>query len=158
MENNPHIGPRCFDVGDRDHFFGREEEIGLLSGQVLAHRTVLLFAISGAGKSSVLRAGLIPHLTERRAVRRGRFSRTLQKAAVLPVLTVGGSVADEVDQQRIDNIFIFNALCKLLAEENPAELLQLDLCAGLERFCAGRQEPPADQLLENRRRQPDSNW
>jgi RTX calcium-binding nonapeptide repeat (4 copies) len=58
----PYVGPRPFERHESNVFFGREQEVEDLLSLVLAHRTVLLYAASGAGKSSLLNAGLIPRL------------------------------------------------------------------------------------------------
>jgi len=59
---NPYIGPGPFTTGDSERFFGRVRETGTLCSLVIARRAVLLHAQSGAGKTSLLRAGLIPEL------------------------------------------------------------------------------------------------
>ena len=41
-------------------FFGREAECEIISANLMASRLTLLYGISGVGKSSVLRAGVIP--------------------------------------------------------------------------------------------------
>jgi Novel STAND NTPase 1 len=61
-DQNPYVGPRPFEPGDAGRFFGRRREVRELLSLVIAHRVVLLYAASGAGKSSLLNAGLIPSL------------------------------------------------------------------------------------------------
>jgi hypothetical protein len=58
----PYLGPRPFERDDRSVFFGRNAEVRELLSLVVAHRVVLLYAASGAGKTSLLNAGLIPLL------------------------------------------------------------------------------------------------
>jgi hypothetical protein len=58
----PYLGPRPFERVDSSVFFGREGEILELLSLVVAHRVVLLYAASGAGKTSLLNAGLVPAL------------------------------------------------------------------------------------------------
>jgi tetratricopeptide (TPR) repeat protein len=63
--SNPYVGPRPF---ERDHvelFFGREREVRRLASLVVSERVVLFYAASGAGKTSLLNAGLAPRLEER---------------------------------------------------------------------------------------------
>ena len=60
MDENPYVGPRAFAAGER--LFGRDRELADLVDLVIAERIVLLYAPSGAGKSSLLHAGLIPRL------------------------------------------------------------------------------------------------
>jgi hypothetical protein len=58
--SNPYKGPLPFDTGDT--LYGRDREVRELLSQLLADRSVLLYAVSGAGKTSLLRAGLVPGL------------------------------------------------------------------------------------------------
>jgi hypothetical protein len=60
---NPFVGPRPFETGRR--IFGRDREIDDLYYLLSAERIVLLHSPSGAGKSSLIQAGLIPRLNER---------------------------------------------------------------------------------------------
>src|SRR5262245_32138328 len=57
-----YVGPRPFEPQDRDIFFGRDGETLDLVSLVVAYRVVLLYAASGAGKTSLLNAGLVPAL------------------------------------------------------------------------------------------------
>src|SRR6185436_19463030 len=65
-ELTPYIGSRYFErtEEDRKRFFGRDREIDELVGLVLAHNVVLVYAASGAGKTSLLNAGVFPKLVE----------------------------------------------------------------------------------------------
>jgi DNA-binding winged helix-turn-helix (wHTH) protein len=47
---------------DAQLFFGREPEVEAICSQILAHRSFILHGRSGVGKSSILRAGLMPCL------------------------------------------------------------------------------------------------
>ncbi|MEN3332622.1 MAG: hypothetical protein V7641_1987 [Blastocatellia bacterium] len=47
---------------DTQLFFGREAEVASVSSQIVAHRSFILHGRSGVGKSSLLRAGLMPRL------------------------------------------------------------------------------------------------
>src|ERR1041384_170980 len=47
---------------DAKLFFGREQEIEAICSHILAHRSFVLHGRSGVGKSSILRAGLMPRL------------------------------------------------------------------------------------------------
>ncbi|MDH3682764.1 MAG: protein kinase, partial [Acidimicrobiia bacterium] len=63
---NPYKGLRAFHDADADDFFGRqqlvEELVDRLSGDMVAARCLVVVGPSGSGKSSVVRAGLIPAL------------------------------------------------------------------------------------------------
>jgi hypothetical protein len=62
---NPYPGPRPFLTVEKQCFFGREREAQRLRSLVLANSIVLLYAQSGAGKTSLIHAGLIPDLQRR---------------------------------------------------------------------------------------------
>lgn len=62
--NNPYPGLRYFKEHEKDNFFGRDADQRILSDQILANRLTLLFAASGVGKSSLLRAAVIPRLRD----------------------------------------------------------------------------------------------
>ena len=62
----PYVGPRPFRKEEQAIFFGRDGEIRELSSLVVAHRTLLLYARSGAGKTSLINAGLVPRLVNQR--------------------------------------------------------------------------------------------
>lgn len=65
---SPFPGMMAFEAEDSPVFFGRDEEIRLLRERLNQHRIhgssslVVLLAASGAGKSSLLKAGLLPRL------------------------------------------------------------------------------------------------
>jgi len=53
-----------FDTKHADLFFGRESEVEALCELILRQRLLVLFGPSGVGKTSLLKAGLMPALTE----------------------------------------------------------------------------------------------
>jgi len=58
----PYVGPRPFETNDRGLFFGRDREAEDILSLIMFHRTVLLYAQSGAGKSSLINTLIIPGL------------------------------------------------------------------------------------------------
>jgi WD40 repeat protein len=58
----PYVGLVPFDEKDAAYFFGRERESDLIVANLTASRLTLLYAPSGVGKTSVLRAGVLPQL------------------------------------------------------------------------------------------------
>jgi WD40 repeat protein len=56
----PYLGLATFQPADADRFFGRDDLVEEVCERLAADRFVALFAPSGAGKSSLLRAGLLP--------------------------------------------------------------------------------------------------
>ena len=57
---NPYVGPRAFQTGET--LYGRDREQRDLLNYLLSQRVVLLYSPSGAGKTSLIHAGLIPGL------------------------------------------------------------------------------------------------
>lgn len=59
---SPYKGLKRFNQGDRQYFFGRDGLIAKLFKAVNKNSLSLILGASGSGKSSVIRAGLIPEL------------------------------------------------------------------------------------------------
>ena len=93
-DNNPYIGPASFGEKDRGRFFGRDDEARELSYLLIARPVVLLYAQSGAGKTSLLQAKVVPDLRESGEMR------------VLPIARVSGPAEG-------DNVYAANALTGL---------------------------------------------
>jgi hypothetical protein len=77
-EWSPFIGPRSFrrDVEEQKLFFGRRYETERIISLIYSHKLVLVYAESGAGKTSIFNASIIPTLEQR-------------NLEVLPVARVG---------------------------------------------------------------------
>jgi hypothetical protein len=58
----PYVGLQPFRVRDREYFFGREREQRVISANLFASPLTVLYGPSAVGKSSVLQAGVVPHL------------------------------------------------------------------------------------------------
>lgn len=67
----PYVGMAAFQPEDADLFFGREQLVEELLDRVAGRHLLAVFGPSGSGKSSVLRAGLIPRLRQRDGDRGG---------------------------------------------------------------------------------------
>ena len=110
---NPYIGPRSFEEGEGARFFGRERELEELFHLLLARRLVLLHAPSGAGKSSLVRAALIPRLRD-------------EGFLVRPIIRVGTELT-----VRGPNRFCVATLLSLDEGRAPAEHLPIETLATL---------------------------
>ena len=64
MDGEPYVGPRSFEEKDGGRFFGRDREADDLVSLTFAHAAVLLYSQSGAGKTSLLQARLLPRLQQ----------------------------------------------------------------------------------------------
>jgi energy-coupling factor transporter ATP-binding protein EcfA2 len=62
VQENPFVGLRPFESKDSLYYFGRKEQTRALLKQLNSNRFVAVVGSSGCGKSSLVRAGLIPNL------------------------------------------------------------------------------------------------
>lgn len=95
---NPFIGPRAFEVGEI--LYGRDRELRQITAQLISERIVLLHSPSGAGKTSLIKAGLIP------LMRREKFH-------VLPVVRVNLEPDLEVTRTPRFNRYIYSVMLSL---------------------------------------------
>ena len=58
----PYKGLRPYTEADREYFFGREQDTEIIASNLYIAPLTILYGTSGAGKSSVLQAGVIPRL------------------------------------------------------------------------------------------------
>ncbi|MEV4319559.1 hypothetical protein [Actinocrispum sp. NPDC049592] len=56
----PYVGLAAFQAEDSERFFGRERLVLDVLDRLGKHRLLVVFGVSGAGKSSLLRAGVLP--------------------------------------------------------------------------------------------------
>jgi YVTN family beta-propeller protein len=125
---SPFIGPRPFrrDPEEQELFFGRNYESERIISLIYSHKLVLVYAQSGAGKTSLFNASIIPALEQK----------GLQ---VLPIVRVGiGSqiISTMPDQSNIPeghsslsereiNPYIFNVFQSLVPDVSGDELLKI---------------------------------
>ena len=63
---NPYPGIRSFEIFESELFFGREKQTGVLLNILKETHFITITGASGSGKSSLVKAGLIPALAEDR--------------------------------------------------------------------------------------------
>jgi Novel STAND NTPase 1 len=134
---NPYVGPRPFDRDDAALFFGREAETLELGSLVIASRLVLVYAASGAGKTSLLNAGLAPLLE-----REEHFD-------VLPGARLAGGL-DEHTLSQAENVYALSLLNGWAEGSSPvsSDGQELSLAQFLaQRPRAGGADGPAPRAL-----------
>ena len=101
----PFVGPRPYKIGER--LFGRDRERLELLDLLIAERIVLLYSPSGAGKTSLVQAALVPALKDEAftvpAVARVTFERAtgiVEPAANSYVFAVLLSLEEEQPKDR----------------------------------------------------------
>lgn len=62
--DSPYPGLRSMDANDRDHFFGRSDDIARIVERLRGESLVVLVGASGTGKSSLAAAGIAPLIAE----------------------------------------------------------------------------------------------
>jgi hypothetical protein len=67
IAKSPYKGLKKFESEDKDRFFGRDQFLKTLVTELEQTNLILLLGASGSGKSSVVRAGLIPWLDQQAA-------------------------------------------------------------------------------------------
>jgi len=153
--SNPYVGPRTFEEREADRFFGREREARELVALVVNERLTLFYAQSGAGKSSLINARLIPRLRDE------------ESFAVLPVGRVSGVLPDGIDATSISNIFVYHLILGLSQRLAEHEALSTgDTVAGppdlrqtsLARFLSGESGPdPVTEAVSAGAGPPDTS-
>ncbi|MBD2694908.1 pentapeptide repeat-containing protein [Anabaena catenula] len=112
--NNPYQGLKPFEERHSHLFFGREELVKKLVKFVYEEQLTIVLGASGSGKSSLVKAGLVPNLRNNQTdnekwyilepMRPGEFPFTTLARSILPV--ADETLLSEVNQfQFIDNIF-----------------------------------------------------
>jgi hypothetical protein len=100
---NPYPGPRPFKADEYRKFAGRDDEISELSSLIISHQAVVLYAQSGAGKTSLLNAGLTPALKDKGFV-------------ILPGARVGIPIPESIPLDDVRNVYAFSAIADLLPD------------------------------------------
>ena len=139
--SSPFVGVAPFAEADQHRFFGREREINELECLVVANPVMLLYAPSGAGKTSLVNAGLIPALKRDEA------------CEVLPPARVSGPLPKVQAVGGARNRFVLHALSCWLGATAPQQGLELlgemSLRDFLDRLApeAGLEVPPLRVLI-----------
>lgn len=129
---NPFVGPRPFLPGEP--LFGRDREVRALRNLLVAERIVVLYSPSGAGKTSLVQAGLIPKMQE-------------SGFHVLPVIRINQPPRERTDGN--PNRYLASARRSLEpsftgAEQGPVDLNTLRL----SEFLASRPSPDDDPVAD----------
>ena len=111
-ETIPYIGPRPFERNDSGRFFGRDQEASELLSLIVANRIVVLYAPSGAGKTSLLNAQVVPMLEA-------------EDFEVWPFARLRGPALEGIDPDEIYNIYTFFTLLSWAGDDaDPVQLSQ----------------------------------
>jgi YVTN family beta-propeller protein len=120
----PYIGPRPFGLNkqDQERFFGRDGETEDIISLIYSHQLVLIYAPSGAGKTSIFNGQIIPELEK-------------QGFEIFPITRVGISSTIKTPDEYFENtkneyanksnIYIFNAMQSILSKYPPRQKINI---------------------------------
>jgi hypothetical protein len=129
----PYPGLRSFTPAEGDVFFGRERMLRLVREELAAKRLLFVIGGSGSGKSSLVRAGIMPRLTgaDRIPGRTGNWYAAEFRPRTAPMEELATSLGD------------------LIAEEFPDQSGGRDLDAAPEGDAKQRAKAARDRFMAN---------
>jgi hypothetical protein len=92
----PYPGMRPFERNEADLFFGQEEQIAALLKRLGSRRLLAVLGESGCGKSSLVKAGMIPTLLGRRSPGASLWRVSLSQPGTAPIRALAESLAASV--------------------------------------------------------------
>jgi eukaryotic-like serine/threonine-protein kinase len=105
LDESPYAGLSSFQESDAGKFFGRNREIAAMVTKIRDQPLMAVVGSSGVGKSSFVRAGLVPALKrsgeqwETLVIRPGRKPLDALASIISPMVATAANLADEVDEQ-----------------------------------------------------------
>jgi serine/threonine protein kinase len=106
IDESPYAGLSSFQEGDAGKFFGRNREIAAMVTRIRDRPLMAVVGSSGVGKSSFVRAGLVPALKrsgetwETLVIRPGRKPIESLAAVIQPMVATAANLSDEMDEQK----------------------------------------------------------
>jgi len=106
LDESPYAGLSSFQESDAGKFFGRNREIAAMVTRIRDRPLMAVVGSSGVGKSSFVRAGLVPALKrsgetwETLVIRPGRKPLEALASVIQPMVATAVNLADEMDEQK----------------------------------------------------------
>jgi DNA-binding SARP family transcriptional activator len=107
----PYLGLQTFDERDAARFFGRAADVARLLDRLGETRFLAVIGSSGSGKSSLVRAGLIPALRRGALPGSDRWSIQVLRPGAAPVRTLAHEMVD-LDRSSLDRDATFRRLLR----------------------------------------------
>ncbi|WP_430232255.1 AAA family ATPase [Nitrosomonas communis] len=92
----PFVGLRPFEMADHHWFRGRDQEIAALLHKVRGNRFTAVVGASGSGKSSLVRAGILPLLTDK------GWQTIITKPGSAPIAKLALALSEKAREDEID--------------------------------------------------------
>ncbi|WP_095992616.1 serine/threonine-protein kinase [Cystobacter fuscus] len=105
LDESPYAGLSSFQEADADRFFGRTREIAALVHRIQDRPLLAVVGPSGTGKSSFVRAGLVPVLKrsgtawDAIVIRPGRHPLSALASTVVPLMSSTTTVEEDIQEQ-----------------------------------------------------------
>ncbi|MGH9889722.1 MAG: serine/threonine protein kinase, partial [bacterium] len=106
IDESPYAGLSSFQENDAGKFFGRNREVAAMVTRIRDRPLMAVVGSSGVGKSSFVRAGLVPALKrsgetwETLVIRPGRSPLESLGAVISPMVATAVNLADDLDEQK----------------------------------------------------------
>ncbi len=106
IDESPYAGLSSFQESDADRFFGRSREIAALVNRIQDRPLLAIVGPSGTGKSSFVRAGLVPVLKrsgetwESLVIRPGRQPLAALASIIAPLVSSSTTLEGDIQEQR----------------------------------------------------------
>jgi hypothetical protein len=106
LDESPYAGLSSFQENDAGKFFGRNREIAAMVTRIRDRPLMAVVGSSGVGKSSFIRAGLVPALKrsgeqwETLVIRPGRSPIEALAALTAPMVQTAANLADEMEEHK----------------------------------------------------------
>ena len=107
IDESPYAGLSSFQETDAGKFFGRNREIAAMMTQIRDRPLMAVVGSSGVGKSSLVRAGLVPalkrsgELWESLVIRPGRAPLEALAGLIAPMVGAAANLADELELKKM---------------------------------------------------------
>lgn len=143
QEANPYLGLLTFQAADAARFFGRDALIADLIARAKNTPFIAVLGASGSGKSSVVRAGLLPQLQSGAIPGSERWRTIILAPGMRPLDTLAAELAKLSGAADLD---LALRLSRTLAEDHRALLLACDML--LDHTCGQKLILVIDQCEE----------
>lgn len=148
LRENPYVGLRPFFAGDSLYFFGRDEQTAELLDILREHRFVGVVGSSGGGKSSLVRAGLLPALLGGFLVQdRDRWRKAQMKPGDAPMANLAAELLKAMREASFDRQNAEHQAEESTAAETLADDIREGHTSAVVEFLATRMEPNANLFL-----------
>jgi WD40 repeat protein/DNA-binding SARP family transcriptional activator len=140
----PFLGLATFDAAHAEYFFGRERLVAELVARLVGAPLLAVVGPSGSGKSSVVRAGLLPALAEGALPGSERWRHAVVRPGERPPLELHTALERVLPEAAAE----WGGLTEVVAALTPGERLVLTVDQFEETFTACRDEQARAEFVE----------